>query len=65
MYLTAIFQATSHGSEQDAPFRVTVLDPIGKLNSYYTNINAAITKRSHKVLLLPGLLMAVADVIRR
>ncbi|WVO20947.1 uncharacterized protein IAS62_002248 [Cryptococcus decagattii] len=37
------------GRELDAPFRVTVLDPIGKLNSYYTNINAAITKRSHKM----------------
>lgn len=47
----AISQATTHGSEQDAPFRATVLDPIGKLNSYYTNIDAAITKRSHKVAL--------------
>jgi amphiphysin len=34
---------------QDAPFRATVLEPIGKLNSYYGQINAAIDKRNHKV----------------
>jgi hypothetical protein len=34
---------------QDAPFRTTVLEPVGKLNSYYGSINAAIDKRSHKV----------------
>ncbi|WVO14099.1 hypothetical protein L204_101727 [Cryptococcus depauperatus] len=33
----------------DAPFRATVLDPIGKLNSYYPNVNTAIVKRGHKM----------------
>ncbi|ODN83443.1 hypothetical protein L202_01583 [Cryptococcus amylolentus CBS 6039] len=37
------------GRDLDSPFRATVLDPIGKLNSYYPNINNAITKRSHKL----------------
>ena len=35
--------------ELDAPFRATVLEPVGKLNSYYGNINSAIDKRNHKV----------------
>jgi amphiphysin len=35
---------------QDAPFRATVLEPIGKLNSYYGVINSAIDKRNHKLL---------------
>lgn len=34
--------------ELDAPYRATVLEPIGKLNSYYPQINAAIDKRNHK-----------------
>ncbi|KAK4684506.1 bridging integrator 3, partial [Tremellales sp. Uapishka_1] len=38
------------GRELDAPYRATVLEPIGKLNSYYTTINAAIDKRNHKML---------------
>ncbi|ORY28312.1 hypothetical protein BCR39DRAFT_535441 [Naematelia encephala] len=38
------------GRELDAPYRATVLEPIGKLNSYYTNINAAIDKRNHKMI---------------
>ena len=33
----------------DAPYRATVLEAIGKLNNYYSNINAAIDKRNHKV----------------
>ncbi|EIW70183.1 hypothetical protein TREMEDRAFT_71548 [Tremella mesenterica DSM 1558] len=37
------------GRELDAPFRATVLEPVGKLNSYYTAINAAIVKRNHKM----------------
>ncbi|WVQ69828.1 hypothetical protein V866_008081 [Kwoniella sp. B9012] len=38
------------GRELDAPYRATVLEPIGKLNSYYPTINAAITKRDHKMM---------------
>ncbi|ORX33787.1 hypothetical protein BD324DRAFT_683973 [Kockovaella imperatae] len=38
------------GRDLDAPFRATVLEPIGKLNSYFTNTNAAIEKRNHKML---------------
>ncbi|BEI89465.1 uncharacterized protein CcaverHIS019_0208270 [Cutaneotrichosporon cavernicola] len=34
----------------DAPFRATVLEPVGKLNQYFTNVNAAIEKRNHKML---------------
>jgi hypothetical protein len=34
---------------QDAPFRATVLEPIGKLNSYFGQINSSIDKRNHKV----------------
>ena len=37
------------GQDLDQPFRTTVLDPVGKLNSYYANINSAIDKRNHKV----------------
>lgn len=33
----------------DAPYRATVLEPIGKLNNYYSTINSAIDKRNHKV----------------
>lgn len=41
---------TGVGRELDAPFRATVLEPIGKLNSYYAVINSAIDKRNHKLL---------------
>lgn len=34
---------------QDAPYRETVLEPIGKLCSYWPEVNAAITKRNNKV----------------
>jgi len=34
---------------QDAPFRATVLEPVGRMNNYYGTINTAITKRNHKV----------------
>ncbi|WRT67371.1 uncharacterized protein IL334_004342 [Kwoniella shivajii] len=37
------------GRELDAPYRATVLEPIGKLNSYYPAINAAIQKRGNKM----------------
>lgn len=33
----------------DGPFRATVLEPVGRLNQYFTNVNAAIEKRNHKV----------------
>lgn len=36
----------------DAPFRATVLEPVGKLCSYYPAINDAIAKRNKKVSLL-------------
>lgn len=36
-------------ARQDAPYRATVLGPIGKLTSYWPEINAAITKRQKKV----------------
>jgi len=38
------------GRDLDAPFRATVLEPIGKLNNYYNTINAAIDKRNHKMI---------------
>ncbi|KAI5479698.1 hypothetical protein MNV49_002957 [Pseudohyphozyma bogoriensis] len=37
-------------SSIDAPYRATVLDPIGKMCSYWPEINAAITKRNKKLL---------------
>lgn len=37
------------GRDLDGPFRATVLEPVGKLGSYFTNVNAAIEKRNHKV----------------
>ncbi|KAK1925076.1 hypothetical protein DB88DRAFT_487833 [Papiliotrema laurentii] len=38
------------GRELDAPYRATVLEPVGKLNSYFATINAAIDKRNHKMI---------------
>jgi len=38
------------GRDLDAPYRATVLEPIGKLNSYYGAINSAIDKRNHKMI---------------
>lgn len=35
--------------ELDAPYRATVLEPIGKLCSYYPEINKTIEKRNKKV----------------
>ncbi|RSH81720.1 uncharacterized protein EHS24_007909 [Apiotrichum porosum] len=34
----------------DGPFRATVLEPVGRLNQYFTNVNAAIEKRNHKLI---------------
>lgn len=34
---------------QDAPYRSTVLEPIGKLCSYWPEINNAVSKRHKKV----------------
>lgn len=39
----------SVGRDLDAPFRATVLEPVGKLCSYYPAINDAIAKRNKKV----------------
>ncbi|KAK0548570.1 BAR adaptor protein Hob3 [Tilletia horrida] len=36
--------------ELDAPFRATVLEPIGRLCSYFTEINKTIEKRNRKLL---------------
>jgi len=36
-------------SKQDAPYRATVLEPVGKLCSYFPEINNAISKRNKKV----------------
>ncbi|EPX74214.1 BAR adaptor protein Hob3 [Schizosaccharomyces octosporus yFS286] len=36
--------------ELDGPFRTTVLEPISRFCSYFPDINAAITKRNHKLL---------------
>lgn len=38
------------GRELDAPFRATILEPIGKLCSYWSEINNAISKRNKKLL---------------
>ncbi|WOO81345.1 Protein hob3 [Vanrija pseudolonga] len=34
----------------DGPLRATVLEPVGKLNSYFSNVNSAIDKRNHKLI---------------
>jgi len=34
---------------QDAPFRSTVLDPIGRLVSYFPEVKTAIAKREKKL----------------
>jgi hypothetical protein len=34
---------------QDAPFRATVLEPVGKLCSYFPTVNEGIAKRNKKV----------------
>lgn len=39
--------------ELDAPYRATVLDPIGKLCSYFPEVNKLIDKRGRKVRIFP------------
>jgi hypothetical protein len=34
---------------QDAPYRTTILDPLGKMNLYFPTINEHISKRNKKV----------------
>ncbi len=41
---------TSFPAAQDVPYRATVLEPIGKLCSYYPTINEGIAKRNKKLL---------------
>lgn len=36
---------------QDAPYRATVMEPLGKMNAYFPVINEHIAKRNKKVLL--------------
>ncbi|KAI0058804.1 BAR-domain-containing protein [Artomyces pyxidatus] len=38
------------GRELDAPYRATILDPLGKMNSYFPVINEHISKRNKKLL---------------
>ncbi|CAD6571659.1 MAG: hypothetical protein TREMPRED_000341 [Tremellales sp. Tagirdzhanova-0007] len=49
----------------DAPYRATVLEPIGKLNNYYSTINSAIDKRNHKVGCRPNLYTPTMNLYRR
>lgn len=35
--------------EQDAPFRTTIMEPLGKMNAYFPVVNEHIAKRSKKV----------------
>lgn len=49
MYLQAVQEYDSETVKQlDGPFRETVLDPITKFATYFTEINEAIKKRAHK-----------------
>ena len=34
---------------QDAPYRTTILDPVGKMNAYFPIVNEHISKRNKKV----------------
>jgi hypothetical protein len=34
---------------QEAPYRSTILDPLGKMNLYFPTINEHISKRNKKV----------------
>jgi amphiphysin len=38
------------GRELDAPYRTTILEPLGKMNAYFPVINEHITKRNKKLL---------------
>jgi hypothetical protein len=39
---------------QDAPYRTTILDPLGKMNLYFPTINEHISKRNKKVSRTPS-----------
>lgn len=39
-------------SFQDAPYRTTVMEPLGKMNAYFPVVNEHIAKRNKKVCLL-------------
>ncbi|KAF8258374.1 BAR-domain-containing protein [Lactarius quietus] len=41
---------TGISRELDAPYRTTILDPLGKMNSYFPTINEHISKRNKKLL---------------
>jgi len=41
---------TGISRELDAPYRSTILDPLGKMNSYFPTINEHISKRNKKLL---------------
>ncbi|KAJ3479466.1 hypothetical protein NLI96_g9037 [Meripilus lineatus] len=47
---------TGIGRELDAPYRTTVMEPLGKMNAYFPVVNEHITKRGKKVRLLCWLL---------
>lgn len=50
-YLTAVREIDSQTIKQlDEPYRETVLEPIIRFNTYFTEVNTAITKRNHKCL---------------
>ena len=44
-----IFMSPFLSSTQDAPYRTTILDPLGKMNLYFPAINEYISKRNRKV----------------
>ncbi|ODV88001.1 hypothetical protein CANARDRAFT_228494 [[Candida] arabinofermentans NRRL YB-2248] len=49
IYLQAVQEYDTETVKQlDGPFRETVLDPVTKFNSYFTEVNEAIKKRAHK-----------------
>ncbi|KZT21399.1 BAR-domain-containing protein [Neolentinus lepideus HHB14362 ss-1] len=41
---------TGIGRELDAPYRTTILEPLGKMNAYFPIVNEHITKRNKKLL---------------
>ncbi|EMD37392.1 hypothetical protein CERSUDRAFT_114064 [Gelatoporia subvermispora B] len=41
---------TGIGRELDAPYRTTVMEPLGKMNAYFPIVNEHITKRNKKLL---------------
>ena len=41
-------QCADLGYDQDAPYRTTIMEPIGKMNAYFPIINEQISKRNKK-----------------